>query len=174
MRERADHIAKVMVQEQGKVYAEARGETLVSADIIDWYAEEGRRTYGRVIPGRQKGVRQMVLQEPVGVVAAFTPWNFPILTPVRKIAGSLAAGCSIIIKAAEETFKQQDIMFGSLLLTGNEQLMMETLSNLMAELKYGGKTKAELATELGMLNDELTTCWQEAVALLEKNRRFAS
>ena len=76
---------------------------LTSADIIDWYAEEGRRTYGRVVPGRQKGVRQLVLQEPVGVVAAFTPWNFPTLTPVRKIAGALAAGCSIIIKASEET-----------------------------------------------------------------------
>jgi succinate-semialdehyde dehydrogenase/glutarate-semialdehyde dehydrogenase len=103
LRERHDHVAKVMVQEQGKVYAEARGEVLVSADIIDWYAEEGRRAYGRIVPGRQKGVRQLVLREPVGVVAAFTPWNFPVLTPVRKIAGSLAAGCAIIIKAAEET-----------------------------------------------------------------------
>ena len=81
----------------------SRAEVLTSADIIDWYAEEGRRAYGRIVPGRQKGVRQIVLQEPVGVVAAFTPWNFPTLTPVRKIAGALAAGCSIIIKASEET-----------------------------------------------------------------------
>jgi len=103
LRERHDHVAKVMVLEQGKVYAEARAEVLVSADIIDWYAEEGRRAYGRIVPGRQKGVRQLVLREPVGVVGAFTPWNFPVLTPVRKIAGSLAAGCSIIIKASEET-----------------------------------------------------------------------
>ena len=103
LRERSDHVAKVMVQEQGKVYPEARGEVLVSADIIDWYAEEGRRAYGRIVPGRQAGVRQLVTQEPVGVVAAFTPWNFPVLTPVRKIAGSLAAGCSIILKASEET-----------------------------------------------------------------------
>ncbi len=103
LRERSEHVAKVMVQEQGKVFAEARGEVLVSADIIDWYAEEGRRAYGRIVPGRQAGVRQLVTQEPVGVVAAFTPWNFPVLTPVRKIAGSLAAGCSIIIKASEET-----------------------------------------------------------------------
>jgi succinate-semialdehyde dehydrogenase/glutarate-semialdehyde dehydrogenase len=103
VRERYDHIAKVQTQEQGKVYVESRAEVLTSADIIDWYAEEGRRTYGRVIPGRAKGVRQMVLQEPVGVVAAFTPWNFPTLTPVRKIAGALAAGCSLIIKASEET-----------------------------------------------------------------------
>ena len=103
VRERHDHIAKVMTQEQGKVYPESRAEVLGSADIIDWYAEEGRRTYGRIVPGRQKGVRQIVVQEPVGVVAAFTPWNFPTLTPVRKIAGALAAGCSIIIKASEET-----------------------------------------------------------------------
>jgi succinate-semialdehyde dehydrogenase/glutarate-semialdehyde dehydrogenase len=103
LRERADHVSKVQTQEQGKVYPESRGEVLTSADIIDWYAEEGRRAYGRVVPGRQKGVRQIVLQEPVGVVAAFTPWNFPTLTPVRKIAGALAAGCSLIIKASEET-----------------------------------------------------------------------
>src|ERR1041384_4459378 len=103
LRERHDHVSKVMTQEQGKVYVESRAEVLTSADIIDWYAEEGRRTYGRVIPGRQKGVRQIVVQEPVGIVAAFTPWNFPTLTPVRKIAGALAAGCSIIIKASEET-----------------------------------------------------------------------
>ncbi len=103
LRERADHVGKVMTQEQGKVFAEARIEALSSADIIDWYAEEGRRSYGRIVPGRQKHVRQIVTQEPVGVVAAFTPWNFPTLTPVRKIAGALAAGCSIIIKASEET-----------------------------------------------------------------------
>jgi succinate-semialdehyde dehydrogenase/glutarate-semialdehyde dehydrogenase len=103
VRERYDHIAKVMTQEQGKIYPEARMEVLTSADIIDWYAEEGRRAYGRIVPGRMKGIRQIVTLEPVGVVAAFTPWNFPTLTPVRKIAGALAAGCSIIIKASEET-----------------------------------------------------------------------
>ena len=103
VRERHDHIAKVMTQEQGKPYPESRGEVMTTADIIDWYAEEGRRAYGRIVPGRAKGVRQIVTREPVGVVAAFTPWNFPTLTPVRKIAGALAAGCSIIIKASEET-----------------------------------------------------------------------
>src|SRR5512139_903142 len=79
LRERAEHVAKVMVQEQGKVYPEARAEVLTSADIIDWYAEEGRRAYGRIVPGRVKGTRQLVVQEPVGIVAAFTPWNFPVL-----------------------------------------------------------------------------------------------
>jgi len=103
VRERADHIARVMTQEQGKPLVESKGEVLVTADIIDWMAEEGRRAYGRIVPGRGKNIRQLVLQEPVGVVAAFTPWNFPTLTPVRKIAGALAAGCSIIVKASEET-----------------------------------------------------------------------
>ncbi|MDO8878305.1 MAG: NAD-dependent succinate-semialdehyde dehydrogenase [Pseudolabrys sp.] len=103
LRERVDHVATVQTMEQGKSINESRIEVLTSADIIDWYAEEGRRSYGRIVPGRAKGVRQIVLQEPVGVVAAFTPWNFPTLTPVRKIAGAIAAGCSIIIKASEET-----------------------------------------------------------------------
>jgi len=103
MRERHDAIAKTMVLEQGKPYPEARGEVIVSADIIDWYAEEGRRSYGRIVPGRGKGVRQLVVQEPIGIVAAFTPWNFPVLTPARKVGGALAAGCSLILKASEET-----------------------------------------------------------------------
>ena len=103
VRERAENIARIMTQEQGKVLAEARAEVLVTADIIEWFAEEGRRAYGRLVPGRAKGTRQIVVQEPVGVVAAFTPWNFPTLTPARKIGASLAAGCAIIIKASEET-----------------------------------------------------------------------
>ena len=103
IRERYDAISKTLVQEQGKVYPEARAEVITSADIIEWYAEEGRRAYGRIVPGRGKGLRQIVLQEPVGIVAAFTPWNFPTLTPARKIGGALAAGCSLILKASEET-----------------------------------------------------------------------
>ena len=90
LRERHDAISKIMVQEQGKVYVEARAEVITSADIIEWYAEEGRRSYGRIVPGRAKGTRQLVVQEPVGVVAAFTPWNFPVLTPGpqdRRLAG---------------------------------------------------------------------------------------
>jgi succinate-semialdehyde dehydrogenase/glutarate-semialdehyde dehydrogenase len=102
MRERYDAISKIMVQEQGKVYPEARAEVLTSCEILEWYAEEGRRSYGRIVPGRGR-VRQLVVHEPVGVVAAFTPWNFPVLTPARKIGGALAAGCSLILKASEET-----------------------------------------------------------------------
>src|SRR5271170_5233812 len=103
IRERHDAISKILVQEQGKAYPEARAEVRTSADIIEWYAEEGRRAYGRVVPGAFKGIRQIVVQEPVGIVAAFTPWNFPALTPARKIGGALAAGCSLILKASEET-----------------------------------------------------------------------
>jgi succinate-semialdehyde dehydrogenase / glutarate-semialdehyde dehydrogenase len=103
VRERADNIARIMTQEQGKIIAEAKAEVLVTADIIEWYAEEGRRAYGRIVPGRVKGVRQLVTQEPVGICVAFTPWNFPTLTPARKIGGALAAGCSLILKASEET-----------------------------------------------------------------------
>jgi succinate-semialdehyde dehydrogenase / glutarate-semialdehyde dehydrogenase len=103
MRERYDAISKILVQEQGKAYPEARAEVRTSADIIEWYAEEGRRAYGRVVPGVFKGTRQIVVQEPVGIVAAFTPWNFPTLTPARKIGGALAAGCALILKASEET-----------------------------------------------------------------------
>jgi succinate-semialdehyde dehydrogenase/glutarate-semialdehyde dehydrogenase len=103
MRDRADAIATILTQEQGKSFVEAKGEVVTSADIVEWFAEEGRRAYGRIIPSRNPSVRQMVVTEPVGVVAAFTPWNFPTLTPARKIAASLAAGCSIILKASEET-----------------------------------------------------------------------
>jgi succinate-semialdehyde dehydrogenase/glutarate-semialdehyde dehydrogenase len=103
MRERLEPIARILTLEQGKVIAEARIEVAVSADIIEWYAEEGKRSYGRIIPGRVPGVRQMTVQEPVGPCAAFTPWNFPGVTPARKIGGALGSGCSLIIKASEET-----------------------------------------------------------------------
>ncbi len=103
LRERAAMIAPLLTQEQGKPLAEARGEILAAADVVDWFAEEARRTYGRVIPARAEGVYQLVIKEPVGPVAAFTPWNFPINQVVRKLACALAAGCSIIVKAPEET-----------------------------------------------------------------------
>ncbi|NNM71565.1 NAD-dependent succinate-semialdehyde dehydrogenase [Enterovirga aerilata] len=103
IRERADAIARVMVLEQGKPLAEAKGETLAGADVIDWFAEEGRRAYGRVIPARADGVMQIVLREPVGPVAAFTPWNFPINQAVRKVSAALCTGCSVVLKGPEET-----------------------------------------------------------------------
>ena len=103
LRERVDAIATVMTQEQGKPLAEARGETLAAADILEWFGDEGQRVYGRIVPARHAAARQFVVKDPVGVVAAFTPWNFPINQVVRKLGAALAAGCAVIVKAAEET-----------------------------------------------------------------------
>ncbi len=103
IRTRADAIATILSQEQGKILAEAKVEVQGSADICEWFAEEGRRAYGRIIPARADGVRNMVILEPVGPVAGFSPWNFPVTQAVRKIAAALAAGCSIIVKCPEET-----------------------------------------------------------------------
>jgi succinate-semialdehyde dehydrogenase/glutarate-semialdehyde dehydrogenase len=104
MRERAGEIAPLLTQEQGKPLVEAKGEAMAAADIIEWFAEEGFRVYGRIVPSRFKPeLRQMVLKDPVGPVAAFTPWNFPINQIVRKVGAALAAGCSMLVKAPEET-----------------------------------------------------------------------
>ena len=103
LRERAGTIAVMMTREQGKPVDQARMEVLAGADIIDWFAEEARRTYGQIIPARAAGVTQMAIKLPVGPVAAFTPWNFPINQVVRKLSAAVAAGCSIIVKAPEET-----------------------------------------------------------------------
>src|SRR2546429_5630692 len=104
IRERAGEIAPLLTQEQGKPLPEAKAETLAAGDIIEWFAEEGFRVYGRIVASRSSvSIRQMVLKDPVGPVAAFTPWNFPINQVVRKVSAALAAGCSILVKAAEET-----------------------------------------------------------------------
>jgi len=103
VRERAPEIAVMLTQEQGKPLVQAKMETLLAADIIEWFADEGLRVYGRIVPSRKSTVSQMVVKDPVGPVAAFTPWNFPINQVVRKAAAALATGCSILVKAAEET-----------------------------------------------------------------------
>ena len=104
LRERIDEIARSMTQEQGKPLAEAKAEVASAADIVEWFAEEGMRVYGRIVPPRHGvALRQMVLKDPVGPVAAFTPWNFPINQTVRKVAAGLAAGCSMLVKGPEET-----------------------------------------------------------------------
>lgn len=104
IRERAAEIAPLLTQEQGKPLAEAKGETLAAADLIEWFADEGLRVYGRLVPSRGNlALRQMVVKDPVGPIAAFTPWNFPINQVVRKVGPALAAGCSMLVKAAEET-----------------------------------------------------------------------
>lgn len=103
VRARADEIATVLTLEQGKPLREAKGEVLAAPEVIDWFAEEGTRTYGRIVPARRAGVSQMVVKDAVGPVAAFTPWNFPVNQVVRKLAAALATGCSMIVKAPEET-----------------------------------------------------------------------
>ncbi len=98
VRKRTAEIAKVLSEEQGKPLAEARGELGAAADQFDWYADEARRIYGRVIDGHNRQHRLMVMRQPIGPVAAFVPWNFPALLSARKLAPAIAAGCSIIVK----------------------------------------------------------------------------
>ncbi|MCP3382295.1 NAD-dependent succinate-semialdehyde dehydrogenase [Bradyrhizobium sp. CCGUVB4N] len=102
IRERVDVMAAAMTLEQGKPIEQARLEILRGCDIIEWDATEGLRLYGRIIPS-EPGMRHTVLRQPIGPVAAFSPWNFPMSSPARKVAGALSAGCSIILKASEET-----------------------------------------------------------------------
>lgn len=103
LRERAADIGRAMTEEQGKLVGDSIAEVQAAADLFDWFGEEARRAYGRVIPAREPGVRNLVVREPIGPVAAFTPWNFPVTIPARKMAAALASGCSCIIKPAEET-----------------------------------------------------------------------
>ncbi len=102
MRERIEDMATAMTLEQGKPIAQSRLEILRGCEIMEWDAQEGRRVYGRIIPS-EPGMRHSVLRQPIGVVAAFSPWNFPMSSPARKVGGALSAGCSIILKASEET-----------------------------------------------------------------------
>ena len=101
-RERAQDIGRNITLDQGKPLAEAVGEVVFCAEHAEWHAEECRRIYGRVIPARQDGVRQTVLREPIGVCAAFSPWNFPFNQAIRKITAALGAGCTIVIKGPED------------------------------------------------------------------------
>ena len=101
-RERAGEIGRHMTLDQGKPLAESTGEVTLCADHAEWHAEECRRIYGRVIPARLDGVRQLVLREPVGVCAAFSPWNFPFNQAIRKISAAVGAGCTIILKGPED------------------------------------------------------------------------
>lgn len=103
LRERAAEYGRLQTLEQGKPLDQSMTEMVGCAEIFDWFAEEGRRAYGRVIPSKHAGVRHLVIPEPIGPVAAFTPWNFPAVIPSRKIGAALAAGCSLVIKPAEET-----------------------------------------------------------------------
>jgi len=102
MRDRADEIAQAITLEHGKPLSQARLEVIRGCEFFEWDAAEGQRIYGRVIPS-EPGIRYVVHHQPIGMVAAFSPWNFPLSQPARKVAGALAAGCSIILKASEET-----------------------------------------------------------------------
>src|SRR5260370_5243956 len=103
MRERADAIARTLTMEQGKPVPEAKAELLHSADTFEWFAEEGKRAYGQIIPNSQPGKRHQTIKHPVGVVAAISPWNFPITLQARKIPPALAAGCTIVCPPASQT-----------------------------------------------------------------------
>jgi succinate-semialdehyde dehydrogenase/glutarate-semialdehyde dehydrogenase len=101
--ENQEALAQLVVQEQGKVLAEARGEVLYAASFIEWFAEEGKRANGKTIPSTKAGNLILTLKQPVGVVAAITPWNFPLAMLTRKLGPALAAGCTAIVKPANET-----------------------------------------------------------------------
>lgn len=103
LRERSEALSRIITLELGKPLTESRVEVNKAAELFDWSAEESRRIYGRIIPARESGTRQMVIPEPIGPVAAFSGWNAPAITPSRKIASALAAGCTVVIKPAEET-----------------------------------------------------------------------
>ena len=103
VRQRADEIARTLTMEQGKPLAEAKAEILHSADTFEWFAEEGKRAYGQLIPNSVAGKRHVTVKHPVGVVGAISPWNFPITLQARKIAPALAAGCTIVCKPASQT-----------------------------------------------------------------------
>lgn len=103
MLEQRDALAALLSREQGKPLAEAKGEVAYAASFLEWFAEEGRRVYGDIIPTPKADARVLVTKEPIGVVAAITPWNFPLAMVTRKVGPALAAGCTLILKPSEET-----------------------------------------------------------------------
>ena len=103
LHQHADDLARIMTAEQGKPLAESRGEVAFGASFVEWFAEEARRIYGEVIPTTDGDKRYLVIRQPIGVCAAITPWNFPIAMITRKVAPALAAGCTVVVKPAEQT-----------------------------------------------------------------------
>lgn len=137
IRDKLEHIATLLTLEQGKPLAESRAECAMAADLIKWYAEEARRTYGRIIPARLPNSRMDVLKQPIGPVAAFAPWNFPLVLSARKLGGALATGCAIILKAAEETPASVAAMVDCLqeeLPAGTLQLLFGVPAEISAQL----------------------------------------
>ncbi len=103
LEQRTDEIARLITLENGKPLAQAKGEIAMSVDHLRWFAEEARRSYGRVVPHQVDGKRHLVLKSPIGVVGAISPWNFPLVLAVRKVAPALAAGCPVVLKPATQT-----------------------------------------------------------------------
>ncbi len=103
MRDRVETIGRTLTKEQGKPLAEAKMEVMHAADTFEWFAEEGKRTYGRIIPPANIAKRYYAIKHPVGVVCTITPWNFPAALPSRKIAAAMAAGCTVVSRPADQT-----------------------------------------------------------------------
>ena len=103
LHQHADDLARIMTAEQGKPLAEAKGEVTYGASFLEWFAEEAKRVYGETVPTTDANKRYLVIKQPIGVCAAITPWNFPIAMITRKVAPALAAGCTVVIKPAEQT-----------------------------------------------------------------------
>src|SRR6266567_8842221 len=97
---RRDEIARLITLENGKPLSQSQGEVSMSVDHLTWFAEEARRGYGRIIPNQVEGKRHLVVKTPIGVVGAISPWNFPLVLALRKVAPALAAGCPVILKPA--------------------------------------------------------------------------
>jgi succinate-semialdehyde dehydrogenase/glutarate-semialdehyde dehydrogenase len=153
MRERADALARALTTEQGKPLAEAKGEILHSADTLEWFAEQGKRAYGQLIPNSVPGKRHLTLKHPVGVVAAISPWNFPVTLQIRKMAPALAAGCTVVGKPSPETPLVMVEAFkclvdaglpkgvANLVLTRNEDFGDEIIENpIVRKISFTGST----------------------------------
>src|SRR5205809_293937 len=152
LRERADHIAATLTQEQGKTLAEAKSETLASAQLFDWYAEDAKRDYGRTLV-RPAGQLSRVIRQPVGPVATFSPWNFPIYLLAKKVAAALAAGCTVISRPPHDTPGVATELFRALadagipkgvaqLVHGDADLISTTLigSRVIRKVSFTGST----------------------------------
>ena len=179
-----EDLAVLLTTEQGKPLAEARGEVAYGASFIEWFAEEGKRVYGDVIPTPVSGKRLLVLKQPIGVVAAISPWNFPVAMITRKVAPALAAGCTVVIKPAEDTplcalalaelGKQAGIPHGVLnvVTTANPAAVgAELTSNpLVRKLSFTGST--EIGKLLMRQSEIAAKCGNEFVAFC--HREFAA
>lgn len=154
MRERADVMAKTLTLEQGKPLPEAKAEILHSADTFEWFAEEGKRAYGQIIPNSAPGKRHMTLKHPIGVVGAISPWNFPITLQARKIAPALAVGCTIVCKPASQTPLSLILLFeymieaglpegvANLVMGSAQEIADEFLENpLVRKISFTGSTE---------------------------------